>query len=294
VSRVLSLQTAAERSRATVNIGSAAPNPGPIRRGRLDSGAVVLPRTSEPGARIDNCRRLITVDQIVPGGFSNERPDRVLGFDDDIGDHIGPFSVDALNGGQRQVLPQVYAGDLRWHQRSLARQANMESAQPERWTDEFQGPKDVPEERLLKPLIGRCCEGHEWPSQPVWVMRRDDEPVPVVVCHVRPKEVSPHKERSRIAWSTHSVATISRCDESCRPGREIRRTRSTARLMAAYGWSPNVLSRVTSPPFSSTVTVHTTPSQCRLDFARRNSSEAFRTRPVSRTCDKAAKRRYSA
>ena len=71
-----------------------------IRRGRLDNATVVLPRTSEPSARIDDCRRLFTVDHAVPGGRRNKRPNRVLGFDDDIGDQIGPFTVDALNGGR--------------------------------------------------------------------------------------------------------------------------------------------------------------------------------------------------
>jgi hypothetical protein len=124
----------------------------------------VLPRTREPGAGIGNGRRQVTVGQVGARGFRDERPDRVFGFDEDIGDDIGPLAVDALNGRERQVVPQVYAGDLRWHQRSLARQANMESAQPERWSEEFQGAKDVPEEGLVKPLIGRCCDGHGWPS----------------------------------------------------------------------------------------------------------------------------------
>src|SRR5678815_5861257 len=82
--------------------------------------------------------------------------------------------------------------------------------------------------------------------------------------------------------------------EPCWPGGDFRRKRSTARLMAAYGCSPNVLSRMTSPLFSSTDTVHTTPSPHRLDFARRNSSEAFLTRLVSRTCDTTANSWYSA
>ena len=96
-------------------------------------------------------------------------------------------------------MPQVYARDLWRHQRSLASEPNMESAQPERWSDEFKGPEDVPDERLLKPLIGRGYEGHVWPPQPVWVMRCDHEPVPVVVCRVRPKDVAPHSSAKPFA-----------------------------------------------------------------------------------------------
>jgi hypothetical protein len=143
----------------------------------------------------------------------NERPDRVLGFDDDVGDHVGPASIDALNRRQRQVLPQVGAGYLRWHNRRLTRQADVESAEPKGWRHKLQCPKDVPRERPLKPLIGRCATGRSWPPQPVWMMRRDDELFAVVPSHL--------------------VATISGCDESCRTGRQFSRSRSTARLMAA-------------------------------------------------------------
>ena len=78
----------------------------------------MLARTREPGARIDDCRRFVTVGHVVPRGFRNERPDCVLGFDDDIRHHVGPLSIDALNRGQRQVVPQVHAGYLRWRQRT--------------------------------------------------------------------------------------------------------------------------------------------------------------------------------
>jgi hypothetical protein len=61
----------------------------------------VLARTGKPGTGIDNRRRQITVGKVSPRGIRNERPDRVLSFDDDIRDDVGPFPA------RRQLnLPQ--------------------------------------------------------------------------------------------------------------------------------------------------------------------------------------------
>jgi hypothetical protein len=57
----------------------------------------VLPRTGEPGAGIGHCRHLVTVGQVNPLGWPNERPNGVLRFDDDIGDDVGALPIDALN-----------------------------------------------------------------------------------------------------------------------------------------------------------------------------------------------------
>ena len=82
--------------------------------------------TGQPGAGVDNGRGLATIGQVVAFGFRNQRPDCVLGLDDNVCDHVGPFPIDALNRRQRQLSPQMYAGDLRRHQSRLPRQPEVE------------------------------------------------------------------------------------------------------------------------------------------------------------------------